>query len=232
MASVLAVAQDQRPQSAAVVAAIWSFLELLWQPGDVRELRIPKYNRFGQTASGYFDSPERLARAAIAWDGRANAYVTLNPVNPALLARASNHTKPRAQHTTADADIVRRDWLAMDVDPVRPAGISSTDAEAEDARQVLDAAVAWLAALGWPEPIRAMSGNGYYALYRIDLPNDAEAAELVNRALRAVAAACDTAQATIDTGMANASRLVGLIGTRKVKGDATADRPHRRSRLE
>ena len=32
--------------------------------------------------------------------------------------------------------------------------------------------------------------------------------------------------------MTNAARLVGLVGTRKVKGDPTADRPHRRSALE
>ena len=35
----------------------------------------------------------------------------------------------------------------------------------------------------------------------------------------------------IDTTVANASRIVALVGTLKVKGDATPDRPHRRSAL-
>ena len=57
------------------------FLKRLWQPGEVRELRIPRHNRFGHTASGYFDSPEKLAVASRKWDGKANIYVTLNPVD-------------------------------------------------------------------------------------------------------------------------------------------------------
>ena len=40
------------------------FLHILWSPGDVRELRIPRHNRYGHTASGYFDSPDELAAAA------------------------------------------------------------------------------------------------------------------------------------------------------------------------
>src|SRR5690242_14576965 len=81
------------------------FLSLLWQPGDVREVRIPKHNRFGHTAAGYFDCPEPLVAALRPWDGRANLYVTLNPTDPALLARAANRIDHRAAHTTADAHI-------------------------------------------------------------------------------------------------------------------------------
>ena len=80
------------------------FLKRLWQPGEVRELRIPRHNRFGHTASGYFDSPEKLAVASRKWDGKANIYVTLNPVEPSLLARAraSNRIVERAEKTTSD----------------------------------------------------------------------------------------------------------------------------------
>lgn len=63
------------------------FFDLIWMPGDVREVRIPKYNKYGHTASGYFDNPEVLARVTARWDGRTNLYFTLNPVNPALMAR-------------------------------------------------------------------------------------------------------------------------------------------------
>jgi len=41
----------------------------------------------------------------------------------------------------------------------------------------------------------------------------------------------DTSAVSIDTSVSNASRIVAMIGTLKVKGDATADRPHRRSAL-
>jgi len=45
--------------------AIQRFVELLWQSGDVREIRVLKHNKYGHTASGYFDSPETLAETAI-----------------------------------------------------------------------------------------------------------------------------------------------------------------------
>ena len=73
------------------------FRKLLWQKGEVHELRVPKHNRYAQTASDYFDSPEKLAAAARKWNGTANLYATLNPVEPAPLARAYNRMIERAQ---------------------------------------------------------------------------------------------------------------------------------------
>ena len=92
----------------------------------------------GVTHSGYFDDHEALARAVEALDADpsvAGIYVTLNTVNPALLARRANRIKMRLSRkdaTTADADIVRRRWFPVDIDPVRPSGVSSTDAEHDE----------------------------------------------------------------------------------------------------
>ena len=77
----------------------------------------------------------------------------------------------------------------------------------------------------------ALSGNGYYALYAINLPNDQASLELVKRVLSGLAARFDTDRVHVDTSVANTARLIGLIGTLKVKGDLTPERPHRRSRL-
>ena len=63
----------------SVVNSMLRFLDLTWRTGEVREIRIPKYNKFGHTASGYFDDPSALASAAARWDGRSNLYITLNP---------------------------------------------------------------------------------------------------------------------------------------------------------
>ncbi len=95
----------------------------------VTELRALNVGGQG-TVSGYFDDHEKLAHAAAVYSGKASGiYFTLNPVNPDLLARAVNCCKKYAKNTTKDADIVRRRWLLVDLDPKRPAGISSTDAE-------------------------------------------------------------------------------------------------------
>ena len=82
-------------------------IKLLFQAGDVVELRIPKAGRDG-TISGYFDNPERLA-AALEIDGKASGvYVTLNPVDPALLARSKNRPKTRAEAGEARFGCVAR----------------------------------------------------------------------------------------------------------------------------
>src|SRR5438552_1828195 len=118
-------------------------LRCILTPGQVTELRVLNTPR--GTVSGYFNDIDKLATAAGQWSGKApGVYATLNPVNPALLARASNRLLEYAKHTTSDSDIVQRRWLPLDFDPVRPAGISSTDAEHEAALARARECVAWL----------------------------------------------------------------------------------------
>jgi hypothetical protein len=199
-------------------------------PGDVHEVRIPKAGRLG-TISGYFDNAEALADAVAPLDGTVPAvYITLNPCMPALLARAANRLQDRAQVTTADADILRRRWLLIDLDPVRPAGISSTDRE--HGRAISAACGAWDDLRSWlGDPVVADSGNGCHLLYRLALPNDQAVTELVKRVLAGVAARCGTEDTAVDQTVYNPARIVKLWGTMACKGDSTPDRPHRRSRL-
>jgi hypothetical protein len=219
------------------------FLEALFQAGDVFEVRAPDCRerrdaRYVFTCSGYF-TYETLdaAVAAIAELDRSGTapgiYVTMNPVAPALLARAANRIKPRARETTQDKDVVRRRWLLIDVDPVRPAGVSSTDAELALAAERARAVAAHLTEFGWPAPVIIMSGNGYHLLYRLDLPVDDEG--LVKRVLAALAERFDDAAVTIDRSVHNAARIVKVVGTVSRKGDdlrgvaGLEDRPHRRA---
>jgi putative DNA primase/helicase len=213
----------------SLLADVVRFLDFVWRPGDVREVRIPQHNQWGHTASGCFDRPEKLLRAASAWDGKANIYVTINPVSAALLARAANRILAKAKNTTADGDILCRRFLFIDIDSIRPSGISATNEELRAAKAVLDQLVFDLSREEWPHPLTCLSGNGYYALYPLDLPNTAAELRLLEQVLKALAARYDTPAAKIDTGVANAARIVCLVGTMKTKGDSTEDRPHRRS---
>ena len=61
-------------------------LRLLARHGGVVEVRILQTTK--GTVSGYFDDLDALAEAIAHWDGRATIYITANPCNPALLARA------------------------------------------------------------------------------------------------------------------------------------------------
>jgi hypothetical protein len=209
---------------------ILTTLAVLHEPGDVVELRVPDFPRARSTVSGYFDDPEQLADEVPDIDGRANGiYVTLNRLNPALLARRCNRIEQWVDRTTTDAEVLRRRWLPLDFDPVRPPGISSTDAEHAAALERASACRAWLAGQGWPDPVRADSGNGCHLLYRVDLPNDEAAKALVERCLHAIAARFSDEAVTVDTTVGKAAQIWKLYGTTAGKGDSIPDRPHRRA---
>jgi hypothetical protein len=205
--------------------------QLLMAPGDVHELRIPKAGR-ERTISGYFNSAERMAEAVLKLDGKhPGVYMTLNPCRPELLARACNRLISHAEITTSDPDILFRRWLLIDCDPKRPAGISSTDAE--HGRAIAIACGLWddLRGAGWPDPVVADSGNGGHLLYLIKAPNSAAITQLIQRALRGIAARCAPDDVDVDLTVFNPARIVKVYGTWTRKGDSTPERPHRRSRL-
>jgi hypothetical protein len=162
-------------------------------------------------------------------------YLTLNPVQPALLARRANRLAlvDRRDSTTGDADILRRSALLIDCDSVRPSGISATDAEVASALAVRDAIQAFLTDQGWPLPVAiGMSGNGGHLLYRLAEANDSATAALLRHLLRALAALFTTAAVKVDESVSNAARITKLFGTIAAKGDPTADRPWRLARAE
>jgi hypothetical protein len=208
-------------------------LALLFDTGQVVELRA----LFGDaTASGYYEDMAQLASDVEKVEAAQpqGTYVTLNEANPALLSRRANRTKMRLgkkDATTADADIVRRRWFPIDIDAIRPSGVSSTDTEHAAAIAKAGRVAQYLSEEGWPVPVIADSGNGAHLLYRIDLPNDPNSLGLVKQGLEALALVFDDKSSTIDIANHNAARIWKLYGTISRKGDNTKSRPHRRAGL-
>ena len=227
-------APDQSPVVAAegACAEVHRAAALLFNASDVIEVRVPNAGRH-QTISGYFNDLDALVSEVVRLDGLhwPGIYWTPNPLDPALLARAKNKLKTSVKHTTSDADVLSRRWLLIDLDPKRPAGISSTDAEHEAALEVARKIRLDLTADGWPEPIVADSGNGAHLLYRVELPNEPEITDVMKRSLAALADRYDTAVVAVDSTTYNASRIFKAYGTTARKGDDTEDRPHRQSRI-
>ena len=212
----------------ADVGEIRRAVELLLESGHVYEIRA-----FGKgTTSGYFDDPEKLVQAAANLSGKVpGVYVTLNPVLPDLLARSANRLSQYVRATTSDTQIVKRRWLPIDFDAVRPSGISSTDAEHEAALGRARECRGWLGSRGWPDPIYTDSGNGAHLLYPVELPNDQEITAAMMNALKALALKFDDEWVKVDTGNFNPARIWKLFGTAVCKGDNTPDRPHRLARI-
>lgn len=221
------------PNAATMKDAVGQAVRVLAAPGGVVELRAIAEDG---THSGYFNDPKLVASAAELLDLPSvnGVYITLNEVDPALLARRANRVKMRLGRkdaTTADSDIVRRRWFPVDIDPVRPSGVSSTAEEHALALEKTEELAAWLAGQGFPDPVRADSGNGAHLLYRVDLPNDDESRQLVQQSLAVLSALFSDERCTIDTAVFNAGRIWKLYGTVSRKGDWTAERPYRRSHL-
>jgi len=227
-------ARALRPD-AALLGAFWDAVaqydgEAVW------EVRGPKTKRKGPrrffgTLSGYFNTRAAFVAAVqgITGEDVEALYLTLNPAKAALLARAANRLKDNAHEATADTDILRRTSLLIDIDPNRPSGTSSTDAERDLALAVRDSIQDFLTEqASFPEPLaRTMSGNGAGLVYRLDLPNDDDATQLVTGVLAALAHLFDMPAVKVDTANFNAARITKIIGTVAAKGDNVPERPWR-----
>lgn len=214
-------------------------LELFLPKGGIAEVRAlgcydckPEYKR---TRNGYFDSDhiDECVHAVYsmvnAWHA-SGVYITLNPVTPPLLARSANkaRTTPKGE-STKDSEIADIRWILIDCDPVRPAGISSSDEELELAEEKVKEIGRYLEAEGFARPAIAMSGNGWHLLYAVRL--SVEDSALVAQLLKALDRRFSDEAVKVDTSVFNPSRITKLYGTPARKGDSTPDRPHRISDL-
>lgn len=220
-------------QLAADPALIEQALNALY-PAGVIELRGIYTKGRKRVDAGYFDTEHRkdLVREACRMNQRgASVYVTLNALDPQLLARCSNRVQEYAQATATDANIVRRQWLLIDVDPQRPKDTSATDEQLQLAEIKATAVREFLTARGWPEAALALSGNGVHLLYRIDLPNTDATRDLLKSCLEALALRFNDEHVKVDRSVFNAARIVKLHGTIANKGDNVPIAPWRCSRL-
>jgi len=193
---------------------------------EIAEVRIPKTEQ--GTLSGYFNHPIKLIHAIAPLNGKHSIYLTLNRLKDELRARAWNRLARFCSTTTTGDDVVRRLWFGVDVDPRRPRGIPATDAECLAALSRRDELVQFLESEGgFPVPLRTLSGNGGWALWRVDLPNSPETTALFRQALRALSARFTDNAISIDTSVFQPAQLVKLCGTAAVTGDAIPSRPHR-----
>lgn len=131
----------------------------------------------------------------------------------------------------SDVDVTRREWLLIDVDPVRPSGSAATSAEMKSSLRVVVDVRSWLMEKGFPEPFVGQSGNGGHLMWRVDLGTEDLETDLIKRCLEALAWRFDSDSALIDQGVFNLSRIWKLPGTVSRKGIATEERPWRLAQL-
>ena len=194
------------------ISAIKRALAILFQPGDVSELRA--FNKKGFALPGYYDNFTKLAEDAARLSNRediASVYVLPNVIKKALLARAANHLYPEGpgeKKTTTDADVLKRRWFIIDIDADCDGvkGISSTDEEHQTTIDTAHDIMKFLFSIGFPKDsmILASSGNGAHILVRIEeIPNTTENTELIKTCLTVLS----TKFKGIDLSVFNPSRV-------------------------
>jgi hypothetical protein len=216
------------------------FLQVVMDPeAGVTELRVFKARfdkgfigpaeQYAATLAGWYDSVDELIADLGKLRG-VSGYITINPVNPDLFARSANKIA-KQRNTTTDADIVIFRWLYIDIDPRRPAEISSTDEELAAAVEVRDKILADHATLA-ESAIWGRSGNGAWIL--VNLPDylPEEGHDLAVQALAWISGTYSNDAVDIDVRTKNPSRVGVIPGTAKCKGSHIAERPHRLATMD
>jgi hypothetical protein len=182
--------------------------------------------------SAFFADAESAAIAVAAIDGKRNAYVVANPIKPDLgRGTFGKFVRALTGDCVGDADIAQRVWFPIDIDAKEKGKLSATQEEIDAAAGVRDKIRQFLADSGWPDPLVAFSGNGWWLFYRVNLANDEVTKALFDTALTTLGIMFNEAGIEIDPSASTAARLVPLFGTMKMKGASTLERPHRRSEI-
>lgn len=206
-------------------------IEQLHPEHELFEIRIIG-SRNKKPITGYFRDADTLLKAFETIDLRnVNVYITLQQISESLFSRAQSEQFIAGANSTSDTEVIGYEWLFIDLDPVRPTGISSTDDELKEAFKLGGKVAQYLENCGFEKPVKAMSGNGAHLLYRIQLINSEENKALLERCLKALSMMFDTDRVKVDTANFNQSRVCKLYGTLAQKGKSTADRPFRMSRI-
>ncbi len=221
-----------------VSGEILKSLRVINPDNSVIEARI-LYKDGKMKHTGWYVDMEKMSRDLVSYDRRNDVeaiYLTLNPVDPSLIARAANRIRETLGISlTSDEDIIRRRWLPIDLDPKKKADISTTEEEFNLAVQKMSEIVNYLSSLGWSKPVIGVSGNGIGMLYPIDLPANDDG--LVKRVIEAFCKKFNNNNIEIDGTVFNPARLWKIYGTMTRKGDNMVgipnipDRPNRRSKI-
>lgn len=203
---------------------------------ELRALGLSKENRLWEgyatgAVVGYFNDKGKFISAVAALDHLTykSLQVTINPLKPELLARANNCLFGADKENCAKAgDVAYLRWMRIDIDPDRPEGIPSTEAEWTAAKQLAGRIAGDLPGLS----ITATSGNGADVLICLpDMPNNNNSAQTLDNIQGRIQEKHTTEGLIIDKLSCKANVAIRVWGSMNRKGSGTGDRPHRRAQL-
>jgi hypothetical protein len=167
---------------------------------------------------GYFDNGESVVEELKYIKYAEGIYFVMNPVKQELLGRSYNKLSESARgFSTSDPDVIKREWMLVDIDPNRSSKISSTDDQHEYTKKKAIEVAKYMIQQGFQAPLFANSGNGHHLLFKVDLPAADDG--LVKSALVALGEKFNDEKIKIDTSVDSPGNLCKLYGTKATKGD-------------
>lgn len=202
---------------------IFRWFSIFRPTGKVAEIRV--IDKRGKSWSGYFKTPESVINALEQNPEllKGNVFQTFNAINEDCYERKQKNQFLLGATATSDGDIIARDWIFIDIDPVRP---SDTNANDEDERYAIGVArkvVRYLMAEGFREPVVVASANGAHIYLRCELKNTPENKKLAEDFIKVMCSMFNDDKVKIDPVIFNASRFAKLPGTMSGKGDPNSE---------
>ena len=210
---------------------IYQWWDVFKHGSELTEVRILDGSR---TYSGYFKDVEALIRAIEPYDGypHAQMYFTLNHINDACYSRCPEKIiQIKREPTTGDLDIDGRTHVLIDLDPKRPAGVSSSDQELEYAHLRAVKVYRYLLEQGFNEPVICKSGNGYHIIIPCKIGISEESTLTIKMFIQVLSMLFSDDKVDIDEKVFNPSRICKLYGVTARKGENTKERPWRQSQI-
>ena len=190
------------------------------------EIRLIGANK---TASGYFSDPYTMMREIAPYTQDMNVYWVMNPLMSECYGREQKDKivlKPK--NTTSDKEIIGRDWVLIDVDCNRVAGVNATSKEAEYAYAKAEQVESFLLSQGFNRPVKVFSGSGIHLYLKCALACNESNDNLIRDFLLVLGMLFDDANCKIDSVVFNRSRISRLPGTWNRKGSKSSkERPQR-----
>lgn len=184
--------------------------------------------------SGYFNNVDNLIECIrpYAEMEEEQIYFVMNKIDDACYGRQQCEKIIKGpKQTTADNNITRRNWVLLDFDPKRPAGVNATDEEFELAHKKAQDVFTYLRDNGFNDPVICKSGNGWHCILRCDMEATDETRDLISRFLQSMAIIFNDEHIDIDEAVFNAARICKLYGTTAKKGANLKERPWRMSEI-
>ena len=209
---------------------VYRWYDIMKSNHDLVEIRIIGDRQVG---SGYFTNAQDIVEAIKPYSDKSGIYFTMNSINPACYSREQkNRIVFHPKNTTTDAEILTRDYVLIDLDPVRPSGVCSTKEEAIKAHEKGNDVYQFLLDNGFYEPIMLFSSSGIHLYLRCCMTNTPENTNIVKRFLQAIDMLFSDEYVSCDCSVYNAARIARLPGSFSSKGASNdASRPQRKCRF-